>query len=670
MKEAVELVEKGTSLRVAADTKGVNYVTLSRYVKKKKNDDDTGVENTRMTPNYAVRKVFTSEQEKSLEEYLVTCSKMCYGLDTIETRRLAYQMAVHHNLNIPSNWQQNQIAGIDWLYGFRKRHPDLRLRKPEACSLSRATSFNKFNVNIFFDNLVEVMKRDCSFGDGTRLYSLDETGTTTVQKPKKVLASKTSRQLNKVTSAERGTLVTTCCIVSAIGNALPPAMIFPRKNFKPYMTNGAPPGTLGLAQPTGWMTGDMFLEVLKHFIKMTSSTRENPTLIIMDNHESHLTPAVLNHAKENGVTLLTIPPHTSHKLQALDVSVFGPFQNYYNSAADSWMYRNPGQTLTIYHVAELVGQAFEKAMTPTNIKSGFRKTGIFPLDRDIFTDEDFFTSEVTNRQEPSKQNESQEERTIQTLECQKIIPSTDQESVPMPSTSQETLASTSQEIRLSFNIESEIRETGVTAHQEAEISATFLNQLKSPIECRDYPRAGLRKNTYKRKKGKSSILTDTPVKNEIEERARARNEKNNKNILRQKTVPKKAKIDKEKVEMIKKVIFTSSESSDEDNLPLITKKTPVINDFVLVRFPGKQSKYFVGEIIDEAAEGGDYEISYLRKSAKKDNSFLFPLEPDLALVSPTDIEIVLPQPTTTGKTKRQVNIYTFPTNILKKYALG
>lgn len=162
------------------------------------------------------------------------------------------------------------------------------------------------------------------------------------------------------------------------------------------MTNGAPPGTLGLAQPTGWMTGDMFLEVLKHFIKMTSSTRENPTLIIMDNHESHLTPAVLNHAKENGVTLLTIPPHTSHKLQALDVSVFGPFQNYYNSAADSWMYRNPGQTLTIYHVAELVGQAFEKAMTPTNIKSGFRKTGIFPLDRDIFTDEDFFTSEVTN----------------------------------------------------------------------------------------------------------------------------------------------------------------------------------------------------------------------------------------------------------------------------------
>ena len=57
----------------------------------------------------------------------------------------------------------------------------------------------------------------------------------------------------------------------------------------------------------------------------------------MDNHESNLSPAVLNIAKENGVILLTIPPHTSNKLQALDVVVFGPFQGFYNAVADSWM---------------------------------------------------------------------------------------------------------------------------------------------------------------------------------------------------------------------------------------------------------------------------------------------------------------------------------------------
>ncbi|CAG4941226.1 unnamed protein product [Parnassius apollo] len=36
-------------------------------------------------------------------------------------------------------------------------------------------------------------------------------------------------------------------------------------------------------------------------------------------------------------------------------------------------------------------------MTPANIKSGFRKTGIFPFHRHIFKDGDFMPSEVTNR---------------------------------------------------------------------------------------------------------------------------------------------------------------------------------------------------------------------------------------------------------------------------------
>lgn len=48
-----------------------------------------------------------------------------------------------------------------------------------------------------------------------RLFYLEETGTTTIQKDQSI-----------VTSAER---VLICCAVSATGNALPP---FPRNNFK------------------------------------------------------------------------------------------------------------------------------------------------------------------------------------------------------------------------------------------------------------------------------------------------------------------------------------------------------------------------------------------------------------------------------------------------------
>jgi len=70
----------------------------------------------------------------------------------------------------------------------------------------------------------------------------------------------------------------------------------------------------------------------------------------------------------------------SNRLQLLDVSVYGPFKSYYNSAVDSWLQRNSGKAIDIYHVAECVNVAFEKSMTPSNITAGFKATGIFPFD--------------------------------------------------------------------------------------------------------------------------------------------------------------------------------------------------------------------------------------------------------------------------------------------------
>lgn len=71
---------------------------------------------------------------------------------------------------------------------------------------------------------------------------------------------------------------------------------------------------------------------------------------------SHLAPAVLHVANDNGITLLTIPPLTSHKLQPLEMSVFALFQTFYKAAADSVMTRHPGTSLTIFDVAGLVGE--------------------------------------------------------------------------------------------------------------------------------------------------------------------------------------------------------------------------------------------------------------------------------------------------------------------------
>ncbi|XP_050506003.1 uncharacterized protein LOC126884188 [Diabrotica virgifera virgifera] len=410
MKGAVaDVLKHNFSLRIAAERSGIKHQTLARYVKKAKEALNDVLLHK---PHYDTRRVLNNEQELLLKNYIIQCSKMCYGKSTKDVEQLAYELCLHNKIHMPQKWEEMKSAGLDWLHGFKKRYPELSIRQPEGCSLSRATSFNRSNVDAFFRNLEEVLKRFDGFSEGTRIFNLDETSTTTVQKSSKILAPKGVNQINKITSGERGILVTTCCIITSTGTALPPVTIFPRVNFKHHMLNRAPASTLGLANPSGWMNSELFVDVMRHFIQHYHSSKTNPTLLILDNHESHFSIETLNLAKDNGVTMLTLPPHCPNKLQPLDVAVYAPFKTYYNSAMDSWIITNPGKPITIFQIAECVGYAFDKFMTPSNIKAGFKKCGIVPFNQHIFDESDFLISNVTDR------NEILEERDTNGKECQ------------------------------------------------------------------------------------------------------------------------------------------------------------------------------------------------------------------------------------------------------------
>lgn len=142
---------------------------------------------------------------------------------------------------------------------------------------------------------------------------------------------------------------------------------------------------------------DLFLTWLEHFIEHVRPSTVKPALLLMDNHESHVSIAAINVAKESGVVFLTFPPHCSHKLQPLDVAVYGPLKRYFNDAANSWHLQYPGETVTIYRIAVLLGKAYPLAMTISNLMSGFRRPGILPFDQHSFGDDEFLGSFVTDR---------------------------------------------------------------------------------------------------------------------------------------------------------------------------------------------------------------------------------------------------------------------------------
>jgi hypothetical protein len=520
IEKAIAEIKTGAKIKPTAIKFNIPRSSLQRYLKMG--------EVIKIFPNkFTSTQIFSIEEETKMEEYIKISSKLNYGLSKLEARKLAYGYAVALNKHLPENWVNNNIASKDWLQGFLCRHPELSVRTPEATSLTRATSFNRTNVEAFFGNLKDIFER-FNFGPES-IYNIDESGLTTTQKTQKIIAVKGTKQVGQMTSAERGTLVTICCGANAIGNVIPPFFIFPRVNFKSYMLNGAPIGSAGAAHPSGWMTSENFYKYMEHFSKFAKPTTESPVLILMDNHESHISVPTLNFCKENGIVLLTFPPHCSHKLQPLDLSVYGPLKNYYNIAVTDWLTSNGGSTMTIYEIPKLAAIAMPQAFKSQNIISGFEKSGIWPFNSNIFSDEDFLCSFVTDRP---------------------LSNSSDNETVAM---------------------------NALTTEKINDLSASICEAV-SPEVVRPYPKAGPRKNTRKpRKSGKTRILTDTPEKNQIEKEFEEKQSK-----LKKKMEQKNKKLPSMKIKQITRNITDPIPSTSKEHI-ITNKKINIISDITFVQ---------------------------------------------------------------------------------------
>ena len=131
-------------------------------------------EDTGMKKTHAILKedIFNDKMKLSLCSYILTCSKLFYGLTSATVRRLAYQYALKKKISMPASWTQNEMAGYDWLHSFLKRNTNISLRTPESTSVARMSSFNPFTVNTFFQKVADVYRR---YGfNASEIFGLDE----------------------------------------------------------------------------------------------------------------------------------------------------------------------------------------------------------------------------------------------------------------------------------------------------------------------------------------------------------------------------------------------------------------------------------------------------------------------------------------------------------------
>ena len=114
-------------------------------------------------------------------------------------------------------------------------------------------------------------------------------------------------------------------------------------------------------------------------------------MLIFDGHGSHLTEEIHELALTHNIHLFCLPAHTTHKLQPLDVGIFGPLGNAFSKRCDKVL-DDTGEEIPTRNFIHEYMQARDDAFKPKTIKTAFKNSGIRPLNPAIFTEEDYAPS--------------------------------------------------------------------------------------------------------------------------------------------------------------------------------------------------------------------------------------------------------------------------------------
>ena len=160
---------------------------------------------------------------------------------------------------------------------------------------------------------------------------------------------------------------------------MPPMTIyaksFPGGQYRFY----GPEDALYAKSDSGWIDSELFLAWLnKIFVKFC--VPERPIMLLIDGHASHITIEAIDSCQANNIILLPcLPPHTTHALQPLDVAVFKSLKDRFSKAVRSLSFTKKNFVVTKREFSKILKSPFDHAFSIPNIKSGFSKCEIYPL---------------------------------------------------------------------------------------------------------------------------------------------------------------------------------------------------------------------------------------------------------------------------------------------------
>ena len=137
------------------------------------------------------------------------------------------------------------------------------------------------------------------------------------------------------------------------------------------------------ASATGWSSDEIGLRWLQRVFEPRTKHKvgNRRRLLLVDGHSSHVNMKFSEYADSHRILILVLPPHSTHRLQPLDIGLFAPLAKAYTNELNTLMHRSLGMvSMSKRMFWPMFRTAWFASFTEENIASAFAAPGIFPYD--------------------------------------------------------------------------------------------------------------------------------------------------------------------------------------------------------------------------------------------------------------------------------------------------
>ncbi|KAM4057542.1 DDE superfamily endonuclease [Hirsutella rhossiliensis] len=270
-------------------------------------------------------------------------------------------------------------VGKDWPYSFVRRNSDeLGCTWFDGFDIARKRADNASRYRAYYELIGEKIEKYDILPCNT--YNVDEKGFLLG------VINRTKRDGN------RSWITFLACVCQDL-TALPPFLIYqgkPGQVQDSWLTEFDPEHQAAFftTSETGWTNHELGKEwligVFDRFTKEKARNGRDYRLLITDGHSSHVNMDFLEWCDQHRIIVAVFPPHSTHRLQPLDVSLFGPLSTAYTNQLIQWTAKTQGLIgLSKREFWSLFWNAFGSSFSAENIASGWKRTGLLPFDPEV-----------------------------------------------------------------------------------------------------------------------------------------------------------------------------------------------------------------------------------------------------------------------------------------------